>query len=370
MNFSYSTTGQRVRHSLRRQPDPFGPKNSSFSRLGSKSLDRNSASGEPIKAPAPPVNVDSEQTYPAPQEPVTNIVDSDPLRRSRSAILKPLSPVVHHPAPVAWDDDPHLDLPYDNPYYTQAIDNVLWLPRDPFGILDLDDTVDLRVALTSDLQAPALGTWVVPGETSSPESIHAKSSTTTQPGIPQRQYTGSEEIVLPPAIAKRVRELEEDDDVEDTIQQRPPMFGRRNPSSDRRSSIIGGPPSPQLGFRSFSAGAGSRTRSASVLSVLEPPRVDRSASSDQPSGTRPDAHAQADFVRSTLPAAHMLASQLSVISSPLSRVQKVTTHDAVVTEVAAQEASALAERLEEEWAESGKDQSKSWLTAWMFKKRE
>jgi hypothetical protein len=73
-------------------------------------------------------------------------------------------------------------------------------------------------------------------------------------------------------------------------------------------------------------------------------------------------------VRSNLPVAHASTSQLSVVSS-LSRSKNVTTHEAVVSEVIAQETSALVERLEGEWAESGNN-SKSWLTTWMFAKRD
>jgi hypothetical protein len=55
---------------------------------------------------------------------------------------------------------------------------------------------------------------------------------------------------------------------------------------------------------------------------------------------------------------------------PSSRTQNVTTHDAMVTEIIAQEASALVERLEEEWAESRREKAKSWLTSWMFQRPE
>ena len=39
--------------------------------------------------------------------------------------------IVPHPPPAPWDDQAVIDLPYDNPFYTRTIDNVLWLPRNP-----------------------------------------------------------------------------------------------------------------------------------------------------------------------------------------------------------------------------------------------
>ena len=74
---------------------------------------------------------------------------------------KPLL-VTPHPPHSAWDDTLRLDHTYDNPYYTRPITNWMWLPRDPAmlgkrggdgkgGWLDLDDTVRVWRALTSDI---------------------------------------------------------------------------------------------------------------------------------------------------------------------------------------------------------------------------
>ncbi|WWC99807.1 hypothetical protein V866_006715 [Kwoniella sp. B9012] len=60
--------------------------------------------------------------------------------------------VAPHPALQPWEDIP----PYyrsrgydDQPTYTDDYDDFLWLPRDPLSTLDLDDTVEMRVALTT-----------------------------------------------------------------------------------------------------------------------------------------------------------------------------------------------------------------------------
>ncbi|KAI6114009.1 hypothetical protein F5141DRAFT_1195070 [Pisolithus sp. B1] len=56
-----------------------------------------------------------------------------------------------------WDDEPRHDIPYDNPYYNRPITSALWLPRNPCGVLDLDDTIDLHQSLTSEPGAGDLG---------------------------------------------------------------------------------------------------------------------------------------------------------------------------------------------------------------------
>ncbi|WWC66498.1 uncharacterized protein I206_100400 [Kwoniella pini CBS 10737] len=60
--------------------------------------------------------------------------------------------VMPHHGYQAWEDIP----PYrrsrgydDQPTYTDDYDDFLWLPRDPLSTLDLDDTVEMRVTLTT-----------------------------------------------------------------------------------------------------------------------------------------------------------------------------------------------------------------------------
>lgn len=81
------------------------------------------------------------------------------------AIHHPLAPrlVVRHPSLPPWEDIP----PYqrsrayeDQPAYTDDYDDFLWLPRDPLSTLDLDDTVELRLSLTTSAGGSGrISTW-------------------------------------------------------------------------------------------------------------------------------------------------------------------------------------------------------------------
>jgi len=66
--------------------------------------------------------------------------------------------VTHHLMP--WDDQHPYDLPYHNPFYTKSFEEFLWLPRNPGGLLDLDDTIKLKVAITVEETAGRLGAWL------------------------------------------------------------------------------------------------------------------------------------------------------------------------------------------------------------------
>ncbi|KAH7104750.1 hypothetical protein BKA62DRAFT_819926 [Auriculariales sp. MPI-PUGE-AT-0066] len=60
--------------------------------------------------------------------------------------------VVAHPPVIPWDDSPDSSIPYRSPYH-DPLPTALWLPRDPFaGVMDLDDTVEMRRVLISALQ--------------------------------------------------------------------------------------------------------------------------------------------------------------------------------------------------------------------------
>ena len=148
-----------------------------------------------------------------------------------------------HPPTTPWDDTPRHDIPYKNPSYGAKIDAFLWLPRNPLGKLDLDDSVELRRAITTEPGGGGLGEWVdetplvsneiavhdsesvvaAPGTLLSPgahltvenreglrrqTSVFSAMSGFTHATLPSgslsRQLTGTEEIVLPPAIKARV----------------------------------------------------------------------------------------------------------------------------------------------------------------------
>ncbi|KAF9781182.1 DUF221-domain-containing protein [Thelephora terrestris] len=62
--------------------------------------------------------------------------------------LPPSCRVTINPPHPPWDDNSLPDQPYDSPYYTLPIKHALWLPMNPIGVLDLDMTVTMDVALT------------------------------------------------------------------------------------------------------------------------------------------------------------------------------------------------------------------------------
>ena len=71
--------------------------------------------------------------------------------------------VMPHHSLRAWEDIP----PYqrsrgynDQPAYTDDYDDFLWLPRDPLSTLDLDDTVEMRLSLTTSAGGSGrIGDW-------------------------------------------------------------------------------------------------------------------------------------------------------------------------------------------------------------------
>lgn len=88
------------------------------------------------------------------------LVHPDDRPITHSPVWKVVVP--HHPL-RPWEDI----LPYqrsrgysDQPAYTDDYDDFLWLPRDPLSTLDLDDSVEMRLALTTSAGGSGrLGDW-------------------------------------------------------------------------------------------------------------------------------------------------------------------------------------------------------------------
>ncbi|KAJ7761531.1 hypothetical protein DFH07DRAFT_815308 [Mycena maculata] len=361
VNLSYATV--RPHRPMQHRPNPFGPREQSFSRLGSM----NFKFADKVKLSDEAQRLINSQTLPHNGRPRGGLNSGEGPQIPEEN----LGPVVPHPLPPTWDDDNTADLPYDNPFYTRTINNVLWLPRDPFGKLNLDDTIDLKRAITVDPTGGRLGYWQGMPETTSPMPMSEVSSSVVTPEERpsaelslEQDLDGSEEIELPLVIAKRAQA---NDDVEQTARHRRTSTFRRKGSG----STIGSRPrrpsvAPRISTRSISDGAAARQRSASIMSTLQPPTMDRVRSADWDLGVRPDVHAQADFVL-----AHSSTSRLSVAPPSMmkQRSTNVSTHAAIVHEVMAEEQLALADRLEEEEVEAEKaTKPRSWFTSWMFKK--
>ncbi|EGN98239.1 hypothetical protein SERLA73DRAFT_169263 [Serpula lacrymans var. lacrymans S7.3] len=370
VNFSYSTVPKRGRVPQRRQPIPFTPQNQSFSRLSSMDNPRHAARSSPHEQPVGailkgPLHLSPAQEYPP-------------------DVKSPQSTVVQRHAPhPAWDDESHTDLPYDNPYYTRPINNVLWLPRNPFGILDLDDTVDLRRSLTSELGAGHLGTWLgTTGSVGSPvpdSPVVNHGSHLSVPG-PTKQYSGAEDIDLPSGIRRRVMTLENEEEVESAMESRPSLFGRRmsSGSGSGRSAIWstrGPTPSrfntvdspPTLNHRSSSDVATQRRpRTSSLLSPFSRNQPPPSAFRNGDPSARPDLHAQAEFARSTLSLGGHANSR-----GTLAHPSNISTQEAVVNEVIVEEQLVVEERMKYEQAEADETQvakSHTWMTSWLYSK--
>ncbi|KAF5385713.1 hypothetical protein D9757_005480 [Collybiopsis confluens] len=373
---SYATIRQRPRNIAQRPPIPFAEKRPSLSRLTS------------LQTTA----VDSTKTKEADDITFTSLA---------TVAQENFGPVTLHPPPISWDDQSNFDLPYDNPYYTRAISNILWLPRDPCGTLDLDDTCDLKVAIAVDPAAGQLGTWIgVSGETRSPTDIYelaldssklsspppfSSSFNRGAPSIlsrstsggdyndvwsytsePEEIVDGTEEIDLPEILVRRAQQK---DDVERAARPRRPSTFRDKSSSRslggsyRRAGVSRPPP---MGASPDLRGTLRSRKQSSILSALED-RRQKDGGGDP--AMRPDAHAQAELVMA-LPT----PSRLSVDQggpSALKRSTNISANRAIYHEVLAEEKHELQQRLEEEQAVADKTQStKSWLTNWMFTKAE
>ncbi|KAG6857148.1 hypothetical protein H0H87_008718 [Tephrocybe sp. NHM501043] len=336
-NFSYATVQRRPNHPRRRQPNPFRPQSQEFSRLNAISQD--------VERGDISLKKEKSESH---QPPLSDVS----------------GPVVDHLAPVPWDDETTVDLPYDNPFYTRTFDNVLWLPRDPFGILDLDDTIDLRVSLCVDDAAGQLGSWLGFDETSSPEGLSEEPKDLSHQLSygSLRPVNGMEDIDLPAVIAHRVNSRESD--VEWAVRPKRPSSYRRKFSGATTSSSETGVTRRPSALRgdSVQGDLGGRARSSSMLSATPSYLLARSQAMGQSSVLQ--VHTE------------VLSAPTNASTSRLSHVSyahsnNVTAREAIFNEVLAEERAAMVDQIEEEQANTQKAaSSKSWLTAWMFNRQE
>ncbi|KIL63242.1 hypothetical protein M378DRAFT_80006 [Amanita muscaria Koide BX008] len=248
------------------------------------------------------------------------------------------SSLAPHPAPRPWDDQTMIDRPYDNPFYSRPIDNALWLPRNPSAILDLDDTVDLRMPLTENLDVSKLGRF----------GLQNPSGATTpneqQDATPRQSTEGPSLLVhhdkarlseVNSSEARSTKASVEDADASSRQVHTPPTQPR--PIDLRvRSLSEGQVPTAQRSTRITSANLAQfyRTRSSDIDKVSSRARTETFG-----------------------------------IPSAL-HYRNISAHDAIFSEVLAEEEQVQldhlnGERLEENMANAA---AKSWLTSWMFKK--
>lgn len=371
VNFSYATFDRHhgVRHHRpqHRRPNPFGPhRNSDLTEAVPREPTTPPSDGLPhCSSECPSASTNGVLMVPR------DVLQENPAIPNAPLHTKPSSPVrgfvACHPPPEPWDDQELLDLPYDNPFYCRAIDNSLWLPRDPTGPLDLDDTIDLKSSITVDESVGQLGSWIAADEAASLEEVSiASRSIVTRFPIELQQVDGTEEIDLPPVIAQRVHSNEKD--VERVSHHRWPLTPRRassgyqkslagskKPVPGRRPSILDLPPtSPYHTITSASMMSARRPRSGSLISQ-QPVLVERSYSVD--ANLPLDTEAQTAFA----------ATNANAYAS-LPRSQNIPAAQAIFHEVLEEEREALQDLVGQEAAE-GDTQTKgrkSWLTSWLY----
>lgn len=290
--------------------------------------------------------------------------------------------VTKHEKHSVWDDDARLDRPYDNPYFSRPVQNHMWLPRNPGGLLDLDDTVNVFRALTSDPSHGRLGEWIEGGIalTDLPPSIASTSSISERlsPGsITSRHFNGDEEIELPPVIAERVENIHNEKDVERAegrSLRRPSIITRRTNSSwvRKRSVSIsrpatfsnGMPITPRHRGSSFLSAHSFKPQPSFISQASSPPRR---GTSHTDAASQWDLHSQTHF------------AQFGVVSPSLRTRERtrsatgstpVTMRDAVLGEVIAEEYHATEENRMKEETQTKRatdtPSTRSWMTKWMF----
>ncbi|KAG6868986.1 hypothetical protein C0993_006508 [Termitomyces sp. T159_Od127] len=334
IDFSYATV--RSQYPRHRQPSPIHPQNLKFCRA------KPHHDFETLR-----------KTPPSTESPREKCTD-DPLTEVSG-------PVVKHAPPVPWDDETTVDLPYDNPFYTRKFDNVLWLPRDPFGTLNLDDTVDLRFSLSVDVAAGQLETW-----SNLNENVYAEhASDKYSPGLGKksstgslRQINGTENIKLPPGIARRI---ECKGDVESTLRSWRPSTSRRKSIGATSTSIDAGtvrrPPALRGDSLPEDLRGLERGRTSSIFAAAQ------SNSYIAVQGSLPQVHGQVLSLHT-----NDSISRLSNVSCDIPT--NITARQAIFNEILAEERAVMVDQNEDENQAQKAASGKSWLTAWMFNRRE
>ncbi|CAO1613033.1 unnamed protein product [Parajaminaea phylloscopi] len=149
-------------------------------------------------------------------------------------------PLVRPHAKIRWDDTPNNQARYNNPFYSCDLDPFLWLPRDPMAPLNLCDTVEWHgpAFVSSDGGEGKVGEWEEDeddddydgDDADELELSEAGDHTTSVSRV--RDIGGDEEIIIGTALAKR---LEEEQDVEEVAD--PAASLPKNVLDDYRKAI-------------------------------------------------------------------------------------------------------------------------------------
>ncbi|KAG9111074.1 hypothetical protein FRC07_008109, partial [Ceratobasidium sp. 392] len=286
--------------------------------------------------------------------------------------------VIPHPSREPWNDSPDNTATYDNPYFTQPVHEYLWLPKNPLSELDLNDTVKLHRALTSEANAGDMAESIFTDEEAVVGSFYEDN--------PFAEVTGREDITMSAIILERVDQGDPGDDMDlgdaestGTIFSRRPSNGTQ--ASRRRSSAA---------FRSFSAGV----RRSGTLAPMSPTRLrSHSVGVGVDPALQPDLNVQAQFLPTESspglapPTLRRLASQLSVRRSDDGRrshegtpvrpsrprantgaSNSLSVREALLREVCEEERTAAEERIRQELQESEHLTAPRKWTKWMYSK--
>ncbi|KAI0366924.1 DUF221-domain-containing protein [Pilatotrama ljubarskyi] len=375
-NFPYASIASRPRRTPRRGKNPFGPAQRTDSTI-------------PLDPTSPSTTSTPDSSNPGLPLPPWRESSADSEAQSVAPEIQAGSgPVSRHPPHPAWEDESSTSHTYANPYYTRNIDNVLWLPRDPLGILNLDDTVDVRMSLTTQPGAGRLGAWreedyidadlSIPFATSfgsveeeETESLHSSY---------YRRLDGTEQIHLPPAIASRIDSSDKDEIEAAPIYRRQSKRRKSNHSEPGLQLGIRRPSTFDVtsssAFRTMSVGSESRgsTRgpSASFFRPSDPRRRNRAASMDYELGMRRSSLRRPSHIsRSVLSVADpsSMSPSTAVYQSHHGGSKIISVQEAVYSVAIAEEEDAAEDVKEREEEEAEQlQQPKSWLTSWMFSK--
>ena len=233
LQFSYSTIPNRL--VAKRQPNPFAPPAAPPLRPRTMSMVENRVGLGMSAIMEEPVRTRAMRSMPSLGDGETEDDDyqandqhqgGERERQEEYDGFPSSSRVTTNPPHPPWDDNSLPDQPYQNPYYALPVKDVLWLPVNPIGTLDLDLTVTMNVSLTSEPGAGRLGPLtevvtsvgsVLSGLTADLESAISVSG--DEMSIDSPGLDGTEEIDLSPTIAERVQNLRSDDDVSTPDQQ-------------------------------------------------------------------------------------------------------------------------------------------------------
>ncbi len=372
MGFSYGATLPR-RHAHHRQPNPFGPRSSAES---SSPLQPSSSRAALLKKPASDAKhfcslASQELVREAPLEHVNEAPSQE--HHDLHALVSP------HPRHPVWDDEPNHDTPYDNPYYTRSISDTLWLPRDPTGILNLDDTVDLRVSITSEPGAGRLGVWDEEEFIGSAlSSVFAGSFGSADDTSSVRRSSahvdGTEVINLPPGIASRVEASSRESGAASNLHPRLPLGKVRTSSNSTRRPIafrrVSAPLESSSDASPGSVSQGSQPGSSiprpdpSYFS-LPPPRSRHRGPSFSTLGLGSPSEIPIQRVPTLATSVRSRATSGNLPHSP-GMASIISTRDAVVEEAIAEEQEVVAEQSRKEQCEQERAKPRSWLTSWMY----